>query len=292
MLLIEVLVAALTLGGIYALIALGLTLQYGVARIMNLAHGEVMVAASFGVYVLFSSQVMSPLAAFALALPLGFVLQWLLYQGLFAPLVRRAASPGALEVDSILATFGLLFVIEGIVQVFFGGAYYSYGYLAQPVQLGGTAVAANRLLAAGFAVVVSVVVYLALARSRWGTAMRAMANAPRFAPLVGIDPQAMAAFAFALGGALVVGAGVLVSMFLPFSASQGVVFTMKALVIVILGGVGNVLGCLAAALLLAVVETLVARFVDPGLTLAATFLIFLAVLLWRPTGLFGRRAAR
>jgi len=292
MLFIEVLVAALTLGGIYALIALGLTLQYGVARIINLAHGEVMIAASFVVYTLFSAGVMDPLVAFALALPLGFALQWLLYQGLLAPLVRRAASPAALEVDSILATFGLLFVIEGFVHVFFGGGYYSYTYLAQPVQLGGTAVAANRLLAAAFAIVVCVGVFVVLTRSRWGTAMRAMANAPRFAHLVGIDPRAMAALAFALGGALVVAAGVLISMFLPFSAAQGVVFTMKALVIVILGGVGNVLGCLAAALLLAVVETLVARFIDPGLTLAATFLIFLLVLLVRPTGLFGRSVAR
>ena len=97
----------------------------------------------------------------------------------------------------------------------------------------------------------------------------------------------MAAIAFALGGSLVVGAGVLVSMFLPFSASMGVVFTMKALVIVIMGGVGNLLGCLLAGLLLGVVETLVSRFVDPGLTLASTFAIFLLVLLLRPQGLFG-----
>jgi branched-chain amino acid transport system permease protein len=292
MLFVEVLVSALTLGGVYALIALGLTLQYGVARIMNLAHGEVMVAASFAAYVLFTSGVMSPLAAFALALPVGFVLQWLLYKGLLAPLVRRAATPAALEVDSILATFGLLFVIEGLVLVSFGGGYYSYGYLAQAVRLGDTAVAANRLLAAAAAAALCVAVYAVLAWSRWGTAMRAMANAPRFAHLVGIDPRAMAALAFAFGGALVVGAGVLVSMFLPFSASQGIVFTMKALIIVILGGVGNVMGCLSAALLLAFVETLVARFVDPGLTLAATFLIFLLVLLLRPRGLFGGKGTR
>jgi branched-chain amino acid transport system permease protein len=292
MLFVEVMVGALTLGGVYALIALGLTLQYGVARIMNLAHGEVMIAASFAVYALFAAKVMSPLLALAFALPLGFVLQWALYKVLLSPLVRRAPSPAALEVDSILATFGLLFVIEGLVLLSFGGGYHSYGYLGEAVQIGSTAVAANRLLAAAAAATLCVGVYAVLTWSRWGTAMRAMANAPRFAHLVGIDPRAMAALAFALGGALVVGAGVLVSMFLPFSASQGVLFTMKALVIVILGGVGNVMGCLAAALLLALVETLVARFIDPGLTLAATFLIFLLVLLLRPQGLFGGRATK
>jgi len=292
MLIVEVLVGALTLGGVYALIAMGLTLQYGVARIMNLAHGEVMVASAFIVYALFSAGVINPLLAFALALPLGFGFQWGLYKLLLAPLVRRAASPAALEVDSILATFGLLFIIEGLVLVAFGGGHYSYAFLGQAVQIGGTAVAANRLLAAGFAVVVCVAVYAVLTFTRWGTAMRALANAPRCAHLVGIDPKAMAALAFALGGALVVAAGVLVSMFVPFSASQGVVFTMKALIIVILGGVGNIMGCLAAAVLLGFVETLVARFIDPGLTLAATFLIFLLVLLFRPRGLFGGRAVR
>lgn len=292
MLLIEILVGALTLGGIYALIAVGLTLQYGVARIINLAHGEVMVATSFVVYSLFNAGLINPIVAFALALPLGLILQWIVYRLMLVPLVRRASSADALEVDSILATFGLLFLIEGVLQIAYGGGYYSYGYLTQAVSIGETAVAANRLLAATFAGAVCVTLYLVLSRSRWGTAMRAMAGAPRVAHLVGINPQAMAGFAFALGGALVIGAGVLVSTFLPFSASQGVIFTSKALVIVILGGVGNVMGCLLAALLLAFVETLVARFVDPGLTLAATYLIFLLVLLLRPSGLFAMKAAR
>ena len=98
------------------------------------------------------------------------------------------------------------------------------------------------------------------------------------------------AFAFALGGALVAAGGVLVSMFLTFNASMGVVFTMKALIVVIMGGVGNMLGALVAGLLLGLAETSVARLVDPGLTLAVNYALFLAVLLWRPTGLFGRTA--
>lgn len=290
MLAIELTLAALMLGGLYALIAMGLTLQYGVARIMNLAHGEFMLAAAFFAYVLVTKAGVHPLLVLALALPLGFALQWAVYRVLLTPLVRRAPNSAALEADSILATFGLLFVVQGIVLVLFGGGYHSYTYLPQPVDVLGAAVAGNRLLAAAFAIVIGLAVYAVLVRSRWGTALRALANAPRFAHLVGIDPGRMAALAFALGGALVVGAGVLVSMFLPFSASMGVVFTMKALVVVIMGGVGNLLGCLLAALLLGIVETLVARFVDPGLTLAATFIIFLLVLLLRPQGLFGRAA--
>jgi branched-chain amino acid transport system permease protein len=288
MLVVELTLAALTLGGLYALIAMGLTLQYGVARIMNLSHGEFMIGAAFFAFTLVTQQGVNPLLALALAMPLGFVVQWLVYQVLMTPLVRRSATPGALEVDSILATFGLLFIVQGLALVVFGGGYHSYSYLSQPIDILGTPVAANRLLAAAFAIVIGLGVYFTLFYSRWGIAMRAMANAPKFAHLVGIAPRQMAAVAFALGGSLVVGAGVLVSMFLPFSASMGVVFTMKALVIVIMGGVGNLLGCLLAGLLLGVVETLVSRFVDPGLTLASTFAIFLLVLLLRPQGLFGR----
>jgi len=288
MLAIELTMTALTLGGLYALIAMGLTLQYGVARIMNLSHGEFMVGAAFLAYWLVTSQGVHPLFALAIALPIGFVLQWLVYQILLTPLVKRSPSAAALEVDSILATFGILFVVQGIILVLFGGEYYSYGFLTSPVNVLGATVAANRLLAAGFAIVIGLLVYVVLVHTRWGAALRAMANAPQFAHLVGINPRAMAAFAFALGGALVVGAGVLISMFLSFSASMGVAFTMKALVIVIMGGVGNVLGCLLAGMLLGIVETLVSRFIDPGLTMAATFTIFLLVLLLRPQGIFGR----
>ena len=288
MLFVEIVLASLMLGGLYALIAMGLTLQYGVARIMNLSHGEFMVAAAFLAYWFVTRLGVNPLYALAIVVPVGVVVQWLVYQILLTPLVKRAPNADALEVDSILATFGILFVVQGIVLILFGGSYYSYEFMAMPVQIMGSPVAANRLLAACTALVIGVLVYVVLVRSRWGTALRAMANAPRFAHLVGINPRAMAAFAFALGGALVVGAGVLVSMFLPFSASMGVAFTMKALVIVIMGGVGNLLGCLLAGLLLGIVETLVARFVDPGLTMAATFGIFLLVLLLRPQGIFGR----
>ncbi|MAK55924.1 MAG: branched-chain amino acid ABC transporter permease [Pusillimonas sp.] len=288
MLFIELLLASLTLGGLYALIAMGLTLQYGVARIMNLSHGEFMVAAAFFSYWLVTSLGVNPLMALAVAVPLGFAVQWVIYQLLLTPLVRRSPTADALEVDSILATFGILFVVQGILLIIFGGDYYSYDYLTVPVNVLGAAVAANRLLAAGAAIVIGLLVYFVLVKSRWGASLRAMANAPHFAHLVGINPRAMAAFAFALGGALVVGAGVLVSMFLPFSTYVGVAFTMKALVIVIMGGVGNLLGCILAGLLLGVVETLVSRFVDPGLTMAATFTIFLLVLLLRPQGIFGR----
>ena len=129
--------------------------------------------------------------------------------------------------------------------------------------------------------------YLALTRTRYGTAIRAVAVDPVAAQLVAIDVRKTCAFAFALGGALAAAGGVLIAMFTTFTATMGVVFTMKALIVVIMGGVGNVAGALLAGLMLGLAETAVARLVDPGLTIAVTYALFLAVLLWRPTGLFG-----
>lgn len=285
---LDIVLSGLILGGMYALTALGLTLQYGVARIMNLSYGEFLVAAAFVAYWLFAGLSVSPLIGLIIVLPLAFAANWLVYQIVLMPLVRRSKNRDMLEVDSILATFGLLFVVQGVMLVMFGGQYHSYSYLSIPISILGTTVSVNRLLAFVFAILIGTAVYLALKHTRAGTALRAVAVNPVSAELSAINVRAAAAFAFALGGALVAAGGVLVSMFLTFNAAMGVTFTMKALIVVIMGGVGNMMGALVAGLMLGVAETAVARLGDPGLTLAVTFAIFLIVLLVRPTGLFGR----
>ena len=283
------LVSGLVLGGMYALVAIGLTLQYGVARIMNLAYGEFAVAAAFAALWLWTAAGVSPLLGLLLVAPLAFVLNLLVYRVFLVPLVRRAKDPGMLETDSILATFGLLFVVQGVMLALFGGAYQSYSYLSVPVSVLGATVTVNRLVALALAVLIGGGLWLWLARSRTGTAVRAVAVSPVAARLVAIDVNRIARLAFATGGALVALGGVL-SMYTTFNASMGVVFTMKALVVVIMGGVGNLMGCLVAGLLLGLAETAVAAWVDPGLTIAATYALFLAVLLLKPAGLFGRAA--
>lgn len=286
--LVSTLIQGLVLGGTYALVALGLTLQYGIARIMNLAYGEIIIAASFVAFALFSSAGLSPVLALALIIPAGFILSYLIYAVMLRPLVARSKDKGSLEIDSILATFGLLFVIQGVMLVIFGGNFTGYSYLNVPVNILGATVAANRLLALVLALVLGGGLYLLMTHTRWGTTLRAVAYRPQFAPLVGIDVNRTARLAFALGGALAASGGVVVSMYQTFTATAGVAFTMKALIVVIMGGVGNLLGALCAGLFLGLVETLVAAYIDPGLTLAATYTLFLTVLLWRPSGLFGK----
>ena len=285
----ETLVTGILLGGTYALIALGLTLQYGVARIMNLATGETLVAACFIAFWLFASYQVSPLWGLFLIAPAAFAINWAIYTWLLRPLVDRAKNAGMLEVDSILATFGLLFLFQGLMLRSFGGAYTSYTFLAERFEIFGGYYGLNRVVAFVAACLIAVALYLFLYRTRYGTAVRAVAVNPNSANLVGIDVASAAALAFALGGALTACGGTLLSTYYTFNASMGVVFTMKALIIVIMGGVGDVRGAVLAALILGIAETAVARLIDPGLTIAATYALFTLVLLFRPQGIFGRQ---
>lgn len=285
----EILVTGILLSGTYALIALGLTLQYGVARIMNLANGETLVAGCFVAFWLYASFAISPIYGLLIIAPAAFALNWAIYRFALRPLVNRAKNRGMLEVDSILATFGLLFLLQGLMLLSFGGEYFSYTFLAERFVLFGSAYGLNRVVAFAAAVVIALALYVFLYHTRQGTAVRAVAADPTSANLVAIDVARTAAFAFALGGALTACGGALLSTFYTFNASMGVVFTMKALIIVIMGGVGDIRGAVLAALILGVAETAVASLIDPGLTLAATYTLFILVLLFRPQGIFGRQ---
>lgn len=286
----DIVISGLLLGGAYALIAMGLTLQYGVARIMNLANGEALVLGALAAFWLYTMQGVSPLATVLLIAPLAFAGSWAVYRALLLPLVRRARDRGRLEVDSILATFGMSFFLVGAMTAIHG-EYFTYSFLAEPVQLLGATLALNRVVAFAAAALIGAALWLWLERSRTGMAVRAVAVNPEAAGLVGVDVERASALAFALGGAVTAAGGALVSTFVTLDASVGVLFTMKALIIVIMGGVGDIRGAVLAALILGLVETGVAVLVDPGLTLAAAYLIFLAVLLFRPQGLFGRAGA-
>ena len=285
---LEVLLSGILVGGMYGLIALGLNLQYGIARMMNLAYGESLMGGAFTAFWLYTLWQIDPLATLLLSVPLATIGNWLVYRWLLTPLIRRAANQDVLEADTILVTFGLLFVFQGVALVEWGGEYRGYTYLARPVDILGATVALNRLLAFAVAVVLALGLYVLLQATRIGSALRAIAIDPIAAGLVGIDVPRLSALAFAAGGGIMAASGMLVSTFLSFNASIGIVYTLKALIVMIMGGVGRMLGCLVAGLILGLAEAFGAWLVDPGLTLAINFGLFLLVLLLRPQGLFSR----
>ncbi|MFD1695052.1 branched-chain amino acid ABC transporter permease [Roseibium aestuarii] len=286
----DILISGLLLGGTYALVAMGLNLQYGVARIMNLANGETLVLGALAAFLAFTAISLSPLVTMLVVAPLSFAANWVAYRLLLRPLVKRAKSPGQLEVDSILATFGISFALVGLM-VSIHGEYYTYSFLARPIEILGTTVAENRLVAALVAAGIGAALVGWLNFTRTGTAVRAVSVDRQAAQLVGINVARVSALAFALGGAVTATGGTLISTFITLDGSMGVIFTMKALIIVIMGGVGDLRGSIIAAIVLGLVETAVASLIDPGLTLVSAYVIFLGILLFRPQGLFGKRNA-
>jgi branched-chain amino acid transport system permease protein len=250
-----------------------------------------LIAGAFGTFWFYTASNASPFYALIGVIPLAFVVNWAIYQVLIRPLVRRARNQGQLEVDCILATFGLSFILVGILLAVFGGEYLSYSYLARPIFILGEPYGLNRVAAFIGSVTLCLGLYLWLHRTRAGLALRAVSVNPAAAGLVSINVPHASALAFALGGAVTAAGGVLLSMFLTFDASLGVVFTLKALIIVILGGVSDIRGTILAAFILGFAETTVATLVDPGLTLAAAYVLFMAILLVRPEGLLGRRSS-
>ena len=253
----DIIISGLLLAGTYALVAMGLNLQYGVARIMNLANGELLVLGGLAGFWLFTAAQISPLLTIFLVAPLAFIGNWLIYQWLLVPLVRRSKNQGQLEIDSILATFGMSFVLIG-VMVSIQGSYFTYSFLADPFSILGTTVALNRLVAFITAVVIAAALYIWLMYSRTGMAVRAVSVSTQAAQLVGINVRTTSALAFALGGAITAVAGTLISSFITLDASIGVTFTLKALIIVIMGGVGDIRGAILAAIVLGILETAVA----------------------------------
>jgi branched-chain amino acid transport system permease protein len=286
--LFEVFLGGLLLGGTYGLIALGLNLQYGVARILNLSYGEFFMGGAMTAFFTVFLWKLNPLLSLFISVPIAFALNWLIYQYLMMPLIRRAPDQDALDADVVLVTFGLFFVFQGLALVNWSGDLRGYSFLSIGVPVFGATIAANRLLAFLGACVLAFALFLVLRHTRFGSALRAITIDPVAASLVGVDVRKFSALAFAAGGALAAVSGVLVSTFISFTAAIGVEYTLKALIVVIMAGVGRVTGTLAAGLVLGVVESVGGYLLDPALTIAINFGLFMLVLLWRPTGLFTR----
>ncbi|HXE85917.1 MAG TPA: branched-chain amino acid ABC transporter permease, partial [Hyphomicrobiaceae bacterium] len=157
----EVLLGGLILGGMYGLIALGLNLQYGVSRILNLAYGEFLIGGAFiAFFAVMSRWQLNPLLSLFASVPIAFVLNWLIYRLLMVPLVRRAPDQDALDADVVLATFGLFFVLQGLALVNWSGDLRGYSFLAEGRNVFGAVVALNRLLAFLGACVLALALFL------------------------------------------------------------------------------------------------------------------------------------
>ncbi|MBE9522737.1 MAG: branched-chain amino acid ABC transporter permease [Proteobacteria bacterium] len=284
---LDVAIAGLMLGGIYALIAVGLSLQYGVARVLNIAHGEFIMLGAFISWSLYTIFGINPLVSLAICGPLVFIIGFILYRTLFTSLRNSSASPAAFEGKSLLASFGLLFIIQNVAILIWGADIKGYSYLAFPVNFGGAVFAANRLVTLGFAIIIGLVFYLFLARTRLGKAIRAAAQDPSAAGLMGVNINQVLALCFGFGALMAGLGGTLISISYQIQPTMGLEYTVIALIVIVLGGLGSIPGSFIGGFLLGLVGSIV-TYIQPGLSLVAYYVIFMVLLVAKPTGILGK----
>jgi len=270
--------------------AYGLGLIYGVLRIVNLAHGGIIMAAAYLTWQLFDRFGIDPY----LAIPIAVVVFFLIGVGLYLGLVRFLPRGPAGAVQSLLLLFGVWLVIRNIVYLLFTGNDQAIQtrYATSSAGILGAHYSVTRILVFLVAVVALVALHLLLTRTYLGKAIRAVAQNPDSCTLAGINVERVYAFTFGLGTALAGLAGVLASTLFAFNPSFGASELLKSFVIIVLGGMGSVLGIASGAVVLAFAEVFSIYVVPPYLTTAVGFVLLVVVLVLRPGGLFGQRVLR
>jgi len=283
----ELLIASILLAGLYATMAYGLGLIYGVLRIVNLNHGGMIMAGAYAGWWLHEELGIDPYLALlpvALAAFLVGVLTYVL-------LVRRLPRGAAGGVQSLLLLFGVWLVVRNAAYLMFTGndqtVRTSYSTLAVP--LAGALVSVNRLAVFAAALATLVILHLLLRKTYLGKAIRAVAQNPESCTLVGISVERIYMLTFGLGTALAAVAGLLGATLFPFNPSFGAGELLKSFVVVVLGGLGSIAGTAIAALILALVEVFAILVIPAYLTAAVGFVLLVLVLVLRPGGLFGQR---
>ncbi len=288
MVLAQQIVLGLLLGGLYGLAAAGLSLVFGVLKVLNIAHGELVMVGAYAAYWLFALAGFDPFASLLLVIPGALLLGAALYVILFGFVVR---APEETRIkNSLLVGFGLALALHALavrlwtaddrsISTGYGGAVLTVGPISIPVIRLASLLVALALIAG---------LHLLLARWRWGKAIRATAEDWQAALLTGIDIRRAYLLAFALGTALAGAAGTLVSVGYSISPSIGLEWTLKALIVVVLAGLGSMLGTFVAGLFVGVAEAISAATFGGPYREVVGLVIFFVVLVLRPQGLFGR----
>jgi len=287
----QLLFSALVTGSLYALVALGLNLVYGTMRMLNVAHGDLVMLGAYAAFWAFTLAGVSPLWAAPLVAAAGAAFGVALYRGLFRGMLAKVtpSTAGKLEGNSLLLFFGLSILMQNIAALAFTPNNRAYAYLDQVFRIGNVSMTANRLLVLCVAGGVCVAVALFLSRHVAGLAMRAVIERREAASIVGVDVDRVQRLSFAVGFGTAALAGVLMSMLEQFSPFSGFPFTIAGFIVIILGGLGNVTGGLLAALLLGIIETYGVALTSANLRSVLLYGSFVVALLVFPNGLLARR---
>ncbi|SFO85181.1 branched-chain amino acid ABC transporter permease [Saccharomonospora viridis] len=278
-------VTGLLMGGLYGLIAMGLTLIFGVLDIVNFAHGALLAVAMFLAFGLVQATGAHPYLTLLIAVPALFALGGVVHRTLLS-----GSSGGSLE-NQLLITLGLSLLLENGLLFFFGAEPKSIALPGEgSVSLFGAVISGSRLYAFLGALLLGALLYWLLQRTKFGTAIRAVAANGTGAELVGINVRRVHTMTFGVGAACAGAAAVLAAPLLSITPTLGAQFNITAFVVVVLGGMGNIVGALVGGLLIGLVEQLTTIYLDGQSSLLGVFVVFVVVLFLRPQGLFGRSA--
>jgi branched-chain amino acid transport system permease protein len=276
-------VTGLLLGGVYALVSIGLTLIFGVLGIVNFAQGSMLTLAMFLVYVMVTSLGIPVYVATLIAVPVMF-----LFGAIVQTLLLNRLTISGNQDGPLLVTLGISLLIVNVLLMVFGGRPSSVpGSVSGSVKILGAIASYERLIAFAGALLVAVVLTLALRRTSFGLSIRAVSANSQGAALVGVNVSRVYALTFGIGSACVAVAGGLVSPFLSLTPTVGEQFTILAFVIVVLGGLGSVAGAMVGGLVIGLVQTVGALYLPGTGSLVLVFAVFVLVLFFRPQGLFG-----
>jgi branched-chain amino acid transport system permease protein len=271
------------LGGVYALFAAGLNMIFGVLRVINLAHGELMMLGAYTTYWLYAEWGVNPLITLPVSAVVIFALGAVIERSLIDRLVNQPL------LSSLLLTFGLSTLFMGLALYFWTANFRSVPYLTGSIEILGLDISKSRLVAFVIAVGVTGATYAFLRYSTYGKAIRATAQHAEVAQVCGIDVRRVRWVTFGIGSGMAGVAGSLVAMIFTVSPEMGRAFIGRAFAIVVLGGLGSFVGAFAGALLLGVTETVTAYYTDTQISEAVAYAVLVIVLLIRPSGLFGAK---
>ena len=285
---LQLIVWGILVGGLYGLLAMGLSLQYGVCRVLNITHGEfVMLGAclTFTFSTLGINPLLAPVIVGPLLFGLGFLLQATLYRGVKI----RAPSQPAFEGNALLVAFGVMYVIQYLARLEWGTRLLNTPILTKGVPFPGINLQLNQIVGFAIAAALGIAVHLFLSRSRLGRAIRATAEDPATAGLMGVNTNTTLAFCFGLGALLAGVAGVLISFRTQVSTGIGFNNTVIALIVVTLGGLGSVPGSFVAGIIIGIASMLVAGLMESVLIVPVYYAMLMILLLVKPSGIFGKK---
>jgi branched-subunit amino acid ABC-type transport system permease component len=276
-------VDGLMIGFVYGLAAMGLTLIWGVMRVINLSHGAVMAFSMFGLYFLFNALGLNPYLGLPAVAVVGLISGLMIY----GVSVHRVIN--APHLSTLLATFAVDMILIGTGTVLYTTSPYNVDFNLGSMTLGPLTLPVSRLIAAAFAILMAVALYGFLYGTHTGKSIRAVANNRNAAELMGIPSTQMLALSFGIAVMLAAVSGGLIATFFPFTILSGTSYQLKSFVIGVLGGLGNPVGALAGGLILGLLEGLLTVFMPVSWVPVFEFGLFVLILLVRPTGIFGAR---